>query len=166
MVCLLHRLFPFLYIIKILLTLVFKGVNMIYVGNLGHLPNNEKCEAHSVSAVLKILYPWTGFTAWKLSKYGVLLVRIFLYSDWIQGNTGHKKLLLWELYTQCLLILCRIGGGKKVPPHYQFFPCSFYKRTNSYPLHLWKATKSPILNRISMMASICLMLFWQISKYA
>ena len=28
------------------------------------------------------------------------LVRIFLYSDWIQENTDHKKLRIWTLFTQ------------------------------------------------------------------
>ena len=32
-------------------------------------------------------------TAWKLSKYGVFLVRIFLYSD-------QKKFRIWKLFTQ------------------------------------------------------------------
>ena len=31
----------------------------------------------------------TLFTAWKLSKYRVFLVRIFLYSDWIQRITSN-----------------------------------------------------------------------------
>ena len=30
----------------------------------------------------------------------VFLVRIFLYSDWIQKNTDQKKLRIWTLFTQ------------------------------------------------------------------
>ena len=30
------------------------------------------------------------------------LVRIFLYSDWIQENTDQKQLRIWTLFTQCL----------------------------------------------------------------
>ena len=33
------------------------------------------------------------------------LVRIFLYSDWIQENTDQKKLRIWTLFTQCMCIL-------------------------------------------------------------
>ena len=29
------------------------------------------------------------------------LVRIFLYSDWMQENTDQRKLRLWILFTQC-----------------------------------------------------------------
>ena len=29
------------------------------------------------------------------------LVRIFLYSDWIQENMDQKKLPIWTLFTQC-----------------------------------------------------------------
>ena len=31
----------------------------------------------------------------------VFLVRILLNSDWIQQNTGQKKLPIWTLFTQC-----------------------------------------------------------------
>ena len=39
---------------------------------------------------------------WKVSKYGVFLVRIFLYFDWIQENTDQKNLRIWTLFTQCI----------------------------------------------------------------
>ena len=40
----------------------------------------------------------------------LFLVRIFLYSDWIQKNTDQKKLRIWALFTQSsgLLQLCLI----------------------------------------------------------
>ena len=31
----------------------------------------------------------------------LFLVRIFLFSDWIQENTDQKKLRIWTLFTQC-----------------------------------------------------------------
>ena len=37
-------------------------------------------------------------TVWKVSKCGAFLVRIFLYSDWIQENTDQKKLRAWALF--------------------------------------------------------------------
>ena len=51
-------------------------------------------------------------TAWKMSKYGVFLVRIFPHSDWIRRdtpsysarmreNTDQKKLRIWTLFTKC-----------------------------------------------------------------
>ena len=40
-------------------------------------------------------------TAWKGSKYGVFLVRIFSYSDWLQENADQKNLRTWTLFTQC-----------------------------------------------------------------
>ena len=58
----------------------------------------------------EIKNPWiipTGWsTAWKVSKYEVFLVRVFLYSVRIQENTDQKKLRIWTLFTQwsfCLL---------------------------------------------------------------
>ena len=47
---------------------------------------------------------WKIITAWKVSKYGVFLVRIFLYSDWIQENANQKKLRIWTLFTQYSLV--------------------------------------------------------------
>ena len=38
---------------------------------------------------------------WKVSKYEVFLVRIFLYSVQIQENTDQKKLRIWIIFTQC-----------------------------------------------------------------
>ena len=36
-------------------------------------------------------------TAWKVSKYGVISVCIFLYSVQIQGNADQKQLRIWKL---------------------------------------------------------------------
>ena len=33
------------------------------------------------------------------------LVRIFLYSDWIQEYTDQKKFSIWTLFTQCMICL-------------------------------------------------------------
>ena len=44
-------------------------------------------------------------TAWKVSKYGVFLVRIFLYSVRMQENMDQKKLRIWTLLTQWKAIL-------------------------------------------------------------
>ena len=41
-------------------------------------------------------------TAWKVSKYWVLLVRISLYSSWIDENTNQKKLRIGTVFTQCI----------------------------------------------------------------
>ena len=51
-------------------------------------------------------------TAWKVPKYGVLLVHIFLYLDWmerftrysvrIQENKDQKNFSIWTLFTQCV----------------------------------------------------------------
>ena len=51
--------------------------------------------------LLKKLYKF-NFTAWKVSKYGVFVVHIFLYpySIQIQENTDHKKLRICTLFTQ------------------------------------------------------------------
>ena len=38
--------------------------------------------------------------AWKVFKYGVFLVRIFLYSVRLQKNTGQKKPCVWTLFMQ------------------------------------------------------------------
>ena len=35
----------------------------------------------------------------------LFLVRIFMYSDWIQENTDQKLLHIWTFFTQCLIIL-------------------------------------------------------------
>ena len=58
-------------------------------------------------------------TEWKVSAFGVFLVRIFLYSDWIRRDTlylsvfspnarkyGPEKLLIQTLFTQCKLYIC------------------------------------------------------------
>ena len=37
----------------------------------------------------------------KCSNTDFFLVRIFLYSEWIQENTDQKKLRIWTLFTQC-----------------------------------------------------------------
>ena len=38
-------------------------------------------------------------TEWKVSKCGVFLVRIFLYSDWVQENKDQKQLPIWTIFT-------------------------------------------------------------------
>ena len=43
-------------------------------------------------------------TAWKVSKYRVFLVCIFLYSDWIPENMDQKKLRIWTLFMLCILV--------------------------------------------------------------
>ena len=43
------------------------------------------------------------FTAWKVSKHEVFLVRIFLYLDWIQENTDQEKLRICIVLTQWLV---------------------------------------------------------------
>ena len=43
------------------------------------------------------------FTAWKVSKHEVFLVRIFLYLDWIQENTDQEKLRICTVLTQWLV---------------------------------------------------------------
>ena len=62
-----------------------------------------------------VFYPVPAlvYTAWKVSKYGVFLVRIFLYSDCIRrfteeisvfgpnvGKYGPENLRIWTLFTQ------------------------------------------------------------------
>ena len=39
--------------------------------------------------ILKAKYEKGNFTAWKVYVFGVFLVRIFPYSDWIQRDTPH-----------------------------------------------------------------------------
>ena len=39
------------------------------------------------------------------------LVRIFLYSDWIQENTDQKKLRIWTLFTQCIIYKVHYNEG-------------------------------------------------------
>ena len=73
----------------------------------------------SVSFVNELtLFQDFAITLRKVSKYGVFLVRIsphldwiwrhlrskFLYSVWIRENTDQKKLRIWTLFTQWLLI--------------------------------------------------------------
>ena len=41
---------------------------------------------------------------WKVSKYGVFLVRILLYSVRIQEITDQKKLCTWRIFTQWKVI--------------------------------------------------------------
>ena len=40
------------------------------------------------------------YAAWKESKYGVFLIRIFPYSVQMRENTDQKKLCIWTLFTQ------------------------------------------------------------------
>ena len=58
-------------------------------------------------------------TAWKMSVFGVFLVRIFLHSDWIRrhnlsvsspdtGKYGPEKLRIRALFTQYLILVIRI----------------------------------------------------------
>ena len=60
-------------------------------------------------------FTWHEVTAWKMSVFGVFLVRIFPYLDWIQRDTpypslfgpnvgkyGPEKLRIRTLFTQCL----------------------------------------------------------------
>ena len=41
-----------------------------------------------------------SFPLREVSKYGVFLARIFLYSDWIQENTDQKNLRIWTFFTR------------------------------------------------------------------
>ena len=43
----------------------------------------------------------TANTAWKVSKYGLFVVSVFPYSNWIPENTDQKTLRIWTLFTQC-----------------------------------------------------------------
>ena len=62
---------------------------------LNQWPSREPCEM----AWVTITSIQVTITAWKITKYGVFLVRIFLYSYWIQENTDQKKLHIWTLFT-------------------------------------------------------------------
>ena len=45
-----------------------------------------------------------AITAWKVFKYGVFLFRIFPYSVRMQENTDQKKLRIWTIFTQWMLL--------------------------------------------------------------
>ena len=45
-----------------------------------------------------------AITAWKVFKYGVFLSRIFPYSVRMQENTDQKKLRIWTIFTQWMLL--------------------------------------------------------------
>ena len=48
-------------------------------------------------------------TAWKVSKYGVFLFRIFLYSVRIQENTEQRKLRIWTLFMQGVFLTNKLS---------------------------------------------------------
>ena len=55
------------------------------------------------------LIPSTHSLREKCSNTEVFRVRIFLYSDWIQGNTDQKNFHIWTLFTQWL---CNISNNE------------------------------------------------------
>ena len=50
---------------------------------------------------IKHTYKATAILREKCPNTKLFLVRIFLYSVRIQGNTDQKKLRIWTLFTQC-----------------------------------------------------------------
>ena len=64
---------------------------------LGKIRKNQVATKSEVSICRLIFY---RNTAWKVYKYGVFLVRIFLYSVQIQETTDQKKLRVWTFFTQ------------------------------------------------------------------
>ena len=56
---------------------------------------SEELKEASLDNKLKLLIAGSWNTAWKVSKYGVFLVRFFPYSDWIRRNTPY--LLVFSL---------------------------------------------------------------------
>ena len=44
-------------------------------------------------------------TAWKVSKYGIILVRIFLYSDWIQENKDQNNSVFGHFHAVPVILI-------------------------------------------------------------
>ena len=86
------------------------------------------------------------YTAWKVSKYGVFLVPIFLYSDWIHDNTEQKTLRIWTLFTQWKVF--HLVNNNQIPfiishfslrekyPNTEFF-CSVFSRIRTEYGEIW-----------------------------
>ena len=83
-------------------------------------------------------------TAWKVSKYGVFLVRIFSYSDWIRidsispysvrmrKNTEQKKLCIWVLFIHCLCFLYCINQRENI-----LAVCFNFSKRKLHSIFLW-----------------------------
>ena len=65
---------------------------------LSSQPEQEICKLFHVLAVF-FLHKWKALRE-KCPSTEFFLVRIFLYSDWIQENTDQKKLHIWALFIQ------------------------------------------------------------------
>ena len=62
-------------------------------------------------------------------KYGVLLVRIFLYLDWMQEATDQEKIRIWTLFTQCRILerfSSMLESNLFVAMFYQYVYIKFY----------------------------------------
>ena len=62
-------------------------------------------------------------------KYRVLLVRIFLYLDWIQEDTNQEKIRIWTLFTQCRILerfSSMLESNLFVAMFYQYVYIKFY----------------------------------------
>ena len=61
----------------------------------------RSCYYHGGSTCSNVLVKWLSLRE-KRPNTEFFLVRIFLYSDWIQENTDKKKLRIWTIFTQCI----------------------------------------------------------------
>ena len=67
-----------------------------------YIPNFNKPKIILINTSCRMIWnDFSMFSAWKVSKYGVFLVLIFLYLDRIQENTDQEKLRIWTIFTQC-----------------------------------------------------------------
>ena len=83
-------------------TILKTGMRFLDLTQLGNLPSSRERFMEVLIDYLCKKWPFSLIsTAWKMSEYGVILVYIFLYSDWIQENMDQEKLRIWTLFRQC-----------------------------------------------------------------
>ena len=79
--------------------LIFQEISKFLIEN--NLMSSKQSGFKSNDSSINQLLSMTHSLREKCPNTELFLVRIFLYSDWIQENTDQKKLRIWILLTQC-----------------------------------------------------------------
>ena len=60
---------------------------------------------HNKEMWIKLLSSIFHYTAWKVSRYGVISTPYFPVFDWIQENTNQKELRIWTLSRSAIFLV-------------------------------------------------------------